>query len=162
MNPAAPSLRTFLAPVPRVALVLLLLTGLYLNQFVLTAPDAAAPPGMRGRDTLPPTLALVTIALGPIRGLIADLLWWRAVQFQDDGEYFEIIQLADWITAIQPRNTHVWAFQAWNMCYNIAYEFPEFGDRWPWVERALDLLRGDALRANPGSFPLHGEIVRIF
>ena len=160
MNPAAPSLRTALAAAPRRALVFLLLAGLYLNQHVLTTPDAT--PGMRGRDTLPPTLALVTIALGPIRGLIADVLWWRAVQFQDDGEYFEIIQLADWITAIQPRNTHVWAFQAWNMCYNIAFEFTEFEDRWPWIERALDLLRGDALRANPGSPALHGEIVRIF
>jgi hypothetical protein len=162
MRPSSPSsLQSALAVAPRSALVFLLLAGLYLNQHVLTAPDAETP-DVRSRDTLPPTLALVTIALGPIRGLIADILWFRAVQLQDDGEYFEIIQLAEWITAIQPRNTHVWAYQAWNMCYNIAFEFPEFEDRWPWIERALDLLRRDALRANPGNLHLHGEILRIF
>jgi len=139
--------------------LLVLIGGLGLTQRPLRSTGGATAQEETG---LPPTLALITIALGPVRGLIADMLWWRAIDLQEEGEFFEVAQLSGWITAMQPRNTHVWAFQAWNMSYNLAAEFPDRRERWPWVERALDLLRGDALRVNPGHPHLHGELIRIF
>ena len=40
-------------------------------------------------ENLPPTLALTTVVLGGFRGLIANVLWVRAMEMQDDGKFFE-------------------------------------------------------------------------
>ena len=50
-------------------------------------------------DNMPPTLAFTTVVLGGFRGLIANVLWVRAMQMQEDGKFFEMAQLGDWITA---------------------------------------------------------------
>ena len=89
----------------------------------------------------PPILAFTTVALGGFRGLIANTLWIRTTELQEDGKYFEAVQLADWITKLQPHFTSVWVHQAWNMAYNISVKFPNPEDRWLWVQRAIELLR---------------------
>ncbi len=123
---------------------------------------AAGPQASLDSKDLPPALAVTTMALGPIRGLVANALWWRIVGQQDEGNYFEIIQLADWITTLQPRNAGVWNFQAWNMAYNVAYEFPDDKSKWEWIFRAYRLLAGSALDYNPGNLQIKKEIARIF
>src|SRR5437899_9126140 len=50
----------------------------------------------------PPVLAFTTVALGGFRGLIANALWIRANDLQDEGKYFEMVQLADWLTKVEP------------------------------------------------------------
>ena len=67
---------------------------------------------------LPPTLAFTTVVLGGFRGLIANVLWVRAMQMQEDGKFFEMAQLGDWITKLQPHADHVWRVTAWNMSQN--------------------------------------------
>ena len=52
----------------------------------------------------PPVLAFTTVALGAFRGLIANALWIRATEMQEEGKYFEAVQLADWITKLQPHS----------------------------------------------------------
>ena len=74
-------------------------------------------------ENAPPALAFTTVALGGFRGLIANGLWARAIRLQDQGNYFEMVSLSDWITKLQPDNSMVWAMQAWNMTYNISVQF---------------------------------------
>ena len=93
----------------------------------------------------PPVLAFTTVALGGFRGLIANMLWIRANDLQQDDKFFEAAQLATWITDLEPSFTQVWLFQAWNMAYNISVKFKDFPDRWRWVERGIELLRGGGL-----------------
>lgn len=113
-------------------------------------------------EGVPATLALTTFALGPLRGLIVDGLWWRMIQHQDRGNYFETIQLTNWITALQPRFANVWAFGAWNLCYNVAHEFPDPELRWKWIERAISMLRDQALTYTPDHPMIRRELARIF
>src|ERR1043166_1702517 len=74
-------------------------------------------------ENAPPVLAFTTVALGGFRGLIANMLWIRASELQDDDKFFEMAQLADWITKLEPHFVHVWLVQAWNMAYNISVKF---------------------------------------
>jgi hypothetical protein len=113
-------------------------------------------------EDMPPTLALTTMALGPARSLVANMLWWRAVRMQDDGNYFEAIQLANWITALQPKLVKVWTYQSWNMAFNLTAEMPDSEDRWTWVRSGIELLRDDGLRYNPGDPFIRTEISRIY
>jgi hypothetical protein len=65
----------------------------------------------------PPVLSLTTVALGGFRGLISNMLWIRMSDLQDNDKYFEMVQLADWITKLEPHIPQVWVHQAWNMAY---------------------------------------------
>jgi hypothetical protein len=110
----------------------------------------------------PPLLAFTTVALGGFRGLISNFLWIRANDLQQAGKYFEMVQLASWITDLEPHFDQVWAFQAWNMAWNISVNFKDFSDRWHWVERGMELLRDDGLRYNPDNTLIYFSLSWIF
>ncbi len=110
----------------------------------------------------PPVLALTTVALGGFRGLISNMLWMRASDLQDQDKYFEMVQLADWITKLEPHYAQVWVVQAWNMAFNISVKFNDPEDRWRWVKRGIELLRDDGLKYNPYDVLIYRELGWIF
>jgi len=113
-------------------------------------------------NTAPPVLVFTTVALGGFRGLIANALWVRAADLQEQDKYFEKVQLADWITKLQPHFTTVWVHQAWDMAYNISIKFSDPRDRWQWVQRGIELLRDEALKYNPDEPLIYRELGWIF
>jgi hypothetical protein len=113
-------------------------------------------------ENAPPMLALTTQVLGGFRGLIANALWIRASQLQEEGKYFEMVQLADWITKLEPHIVQVWLVQSWNMSFNISVKFSDHGDRWRWVQRGMELLRDEALRYNPDQPLLFAELAWLY
>jgi hypothetical protein len=113
-------------------------------------------------ENAPPVLAFTTVALGGFRGLIANALWIRLNDLQLEDKYFEMVQLADWITKLQPHMAAVWQFQAWNMAYNISVKFKDYEDRWRWVKRGIELLRDNGLRYNPDKTPMYRDLSWIF
>ncbi len=110
----------------------------------------------------PPLVAFTTVALGSFRGLIADLLWFRAGGLQEKGNYFEMVQLARWITDLQPTFSGATAYLAWNMAYNISVTCSDFADRWRWVNEGIKLLRDRALVYNPEDPVLYKELGWIY
>lgn len=117
---------------------------------------------MEGTEGMPPHVALATAALGSFRGLLVDVLWTRAEQLQDEGEYYEARTLARWITTLQPRFAKVWSFQAWNMAYNISTTSDDPGERWNWIGQGVALLRDRGIPLNPKSPSLYRELGFIF
>lgn len=113
-------------------------------------------------ENAPPMLVFTTVALGGFRGLIANALWIRSNDLQESGKYFEMVQLADWITKLQPTIPAVWIHQAWNMAYNVSVKFPDHNDRWLWVKRSFELLRDQAIKYNPKEPLLYRELGWIF
>ncbi|MBL6763347.1 MAG: FKBP-type peptidyl-prolyl cis-trans isomerase [Verrucomicrobiae bacterium] len=113
-------------------------------------------------DNAPPALAFTTVALGGFRGLIANALWLRASELQEQEKFFELIQLADWITKLQPRFPTVWSFLSWNLAYNVSVKFPDDASRWKWVREGMVLLRDEGLRYNPGEADLYHRLAYLF
>lgn len=121
--------------------------------------------GLTRREPLenaPPMLAFTTVALGGFRGLISNILWIRAAELQENDKFFEMAQLADWITKLEPHFVHVWLVQAWNMSYNISVKFKDYPDRWRWVKRGIELLRDQGLRYNPNEMLIYRELAWHF
>ena len=110
----------------------------------------------------PPLVAFTTVALGGFRGLVADWLWLRSGKMQDEGNYFELVQLANWITKLQPRFTAAHSFLAWNMAYNVSVTFHGVDDRWRWVQRGIELIRDEALLYNPSDPELFQQLGWIY
>ena len=118
-------------------------------------------------ENAPPVLAFTTVALGGFRGLISNALWIRANQLQEEDKFFEMSQLADWITKLEPHFVQVWLVQAWNMAYNISVKFKEnapgdYTDRWRWVQRGIELLRDEGLKYNPNELLMYRELSWFF
>jgi hypothetical protein len=109
----------------------------------------------------PPLVAFTTVALGSFRGLLADFLWLRAAGLQDQGNYFEMVQLADWIQKLQPRFAGAVRYLAWNMAYNISVTCSNREDRWRWVNEGLKLLR-NSLEYNPEDTNIYQELGWIY
>ena len=123
-----------------------------------TAHLTQAPP----TQNMPPAVAFTTVALGGFRGILADVLWMRAGALQDEGRYFELVQLSDWIAKLQPRSPAIWAYHAWNMAYNLSALMAAPAEKWRWVRSGIVLLRDEGMAANPGSPRLHQELAWIF
>lgn len=113
-------------------------------------------------ENAPPVLAFSTVALGGFRGLIANALWMRATDLQDEDKYFEMVQLADWITKLEPHFVSVWTVQAWNMAYNISVKFQDPEDRWHWVQRGIQLLRDQGIPMNPDETLMYRELSWLY
>ncbi len=111
---------------------------------------------------MPPHVALATAALGTFRGLAVDALWMRAGALQDAGQFFEAQTLSQWITTLQPRFPRVWAFQAWNLAYNISASTRVAEERWGWVNRGIELLRSRGIPLNPADADLPLELGWIY
>lgn len=114
--------------------------------------DAPTPPGI--------TLPIAT--MGPFRGLAVDLLWYRSLRLQEEGRYFEVNQLGQWITSLQPRFPQVWSYQAWNMAYNISVATHTPEERWGWVNKGIALLRDKGIVYNPRAVRLYRELGWIY
>ncbi len=112
-------------------------------------------------DGAPPVVAFTTVALGGFRGIIADFLWLRTISLQEQGKYFELAQLASWITKLQPKSTAAAAYLGWNMAYNISVTCQSPEDRWRWVHRGIEVLQ-EALRYNPNDPELYKELGWIY
>jgi len=147
-------------------LALLLLAAVFQAQRSLNRERSDPALGLTGAADLgsnaPPVLAFTTVALGGFRGLIANALWMRATDLQDQGKYFEMVQLADWITKLEPHFVQVWLVQAWNMAYNISVKFTNPADRWRWVRSGIELLRDEGLRYNPKEPLIYRELGWFF
>jgi hypothetical protein len=113
-------------------------------------------------ENAPPLLAFTTVALGGFRGLISNYLWIRSNDLQLDDKFFEAAQLADWITDLEPHFEQVWAFEAWNMAFNISVKFKDATDRWRWVNQGIELLRDRALRYNPDSPLIYQQLAWLY
>src|SRR5438876_2767776 len=145
------------------ALAAALLTGVSQVQLALNRDrDRLGLTRVAPLENAPPVLAFTTVALGGFRGLIVNALWIRASEMQDEDKFFEMAQLADWITKLEPHFVQVWLNQAWNMAYNISVKFKDFPDRWRWVQRGIALLRDDGLRFNPNEVLIYRELAWFF
>ncbi len=147
-------------PLLTVAVLLLVLAGVF-HAPLLDARRRSSPE-MEPLNDAPPVVLFTTVVLGGFRGVIADALWLRASYLQEEGRYLELVQLADWVTKLEPRTTDVWAFHAWNLAYNVSVMMPVPEDRWRWVRQGIELLRDKGVHYNPADPRIYHELGWLF
>jgi hypothetical protein len=80
------------------------------------------------------------MALGGFRGVLADVLWVRAISQQDAGRYYELKMICEMIQRLQPTFTKIHSFQAHNMAYNLAANAGSCDDKWYWIHSGMEVL----------------------
>lgn len=99
------------------------------------------------------------LALG--RAPLVDYLWLRATQLKEEGRFFDAYQLSGMICELQPKFASVWAFQGWNMAYNISVTLKSPEERWRWVKNGYELIRDKGIPLNPNNTQLYRELAWI-
>lgn len=113
-------------------------------------------------ESAPPEYAFAIQAFGAFRGLLTNLAFIRAEQYKSEGKYYDAMQLASWITKLQPRFVSVWEFMAWNMSWNISVTTYTPEERWNWVYNGAKLLRDEGLKYNPRAVNMYRQLSWIF
>ena len=111
---------------------------------------------------LPPEYATWYIALGAFRGPMLNYMWIRLEDMKSEGKFWEMKQLSEQITRLQPRSPMVWENRAWNLAYNISVMTHTARERWFWVSSGLKLLQNEGLVHNPNSLILYKELAWIY
>jgi hypothetical protein len=109
-----------------------------------------------------PEAALLTIAPGGLRAPMFNYLWIRAEELKNEGRFYDAMQLADLICALEPHFPGVWSFESWNMAWNISVATRTPEERWMWVTNGLRLLRDKGIPVNPRSLILYKDLAWIF
>lgn len=104
-----------------------------------------------------PTENIPLLLLGSLRGLAVDFLWARAIVRHEEKKYYELLAINNLISKLQPNFPAVWIFQAWNMAYNIAYEWDSPQNKWKWIRTGLGFAKKGTLK-NPKSGDLFFEL----
>ena len=104
----------------------------------------------------------VLAAVGGLRSIAAEVIWFRADRLQEEGRYVELAQLASALTFMEPHTPEVWSYAAWNLAYNISVMMATPEDRWRWVHAGIRLLRDEGLVLNPDSPELCRELAWLF
>ena len=110
----------------------------------------------------PAGINFVIAGLGGFRGIVSEILWFRAERLQEENRFLELVQLADWLTMLDPHATEAWAYNAWNLAYNISVMMVRHEDRLRWVRNGITLLRDEGLRFNPKEARLYRELAWIY
>jgi len=109
-----------------------------------------------------PEYMILTVAPGGLRAPFVAYLWIRAEDLKDQGRFYDAKQNADLICMFQPRFAGAWAFNAWNMAYNISVATHTPRERWNWVSNGFKLLRDNGISYNPKALNLYKELSWIF
>jgi hypothetical protein len=98
-----------------------------------------------------------------MRGIIADMLWMRAIRMEEMGRSYEIIALLDGILQMQPHFTSVWAFQARVLVFDFgsALENPDPAEAYRWIRKGIEVLEEGA-RRNPTSHVLDYALADVY
>ena len=109
-----------------------------------------------------PEYMILTVAPGGLRAPFVAYLWIRAEDLKNEGRFYDAKQNADLICMFQPRFAGAWAFNAWNMSYNISVATHTPRERWNWVSNGFKLLRDKGISYNPKALNLYKELSWIF
>ena len=140
----------------------LVLFAAWQNRRLGDARRAGLPEAPAYAAQVPPFLNFLTIGLGGFRGVAAEVLWSRADRLQEEGRYFELVQLSEWITWLDPHATEAWSYNSWNMAYNISAMMQRPADRLRWVSHGIALLRDRGLPANPNNAKLYRDLAWFY
>lgn len=138
--------------IPFVAVILLLVLGAISQVFLSRINPVKTPSVGTG----------VVAALGGLRSIASEVVWFRAERLQQQGRFGELVQLSSLLTFLEPHVPEVWLYAAWNLAYNVSLRMPRLEDRWRWVYVGIRLLRDEALFWNPGDPDVCYDLAYMF
>src|SRR5574341_1448191 len=88
--------------------------------------------GLRSRYIFLPHESWNSLFTGSFRGLVADLLWIKADEYNHRGQWYKLLPLFKMITFLQPKFITAWSVGGWHMAFNLYFhsQSPEEKEKW--------------------------------
>jgi hypothetical protein len=106
-----------------------------------------------------PTSVTLKLATLGMRGVAAQILWNKAIDYKMKKDWTNFGATLNQITKVQPNFLNIWVNQAWNLSYNISVEFDDYRERYRWVIKGFEFLQ-DGMKYNEGQPKLPWELGR--
>ena len=108
-----------------------------------------------------PSSATMNLVLLGLRGVAADLLWMKAIDYKEQKDWAKLRSTVDSIVLLQPHFVQVWQFQGWNLAYNVSAEWDSVKDRYYWVKEGGKFIRKGSERneQTPELYWYNGDIL---
>ena len=134
------------------------------STLILLAGGAAAQYWLYGRSPVkvPSVGSGVIAALGGLRSIASEVVWFRADRLERQGRFGELVQLASMLTFLEPHETAVWTYSAWNLSYNVSVRMNDPSAKWNWIYSGMQLLRDQGLKWNPGNPDICYDLAHMF
>ncbi len=87
-----------------------------------------------------PSEVLSTKLVGPLRSFANISIWMRTREYEDEGEYFELVSLYSLAQKLQPRNPKVYSYLADLLINTISVKFSNDDSCWSSVIKGIDIL----------------------
>ena len=113
--------------------------GLERTTETLTEAPLKRVAGLPASTVLPTYVA--TLFFGAFRAVAVDILWIQLRKVKEEKRWYEMKEVTQFISYVQPRNPEVWSHLAWDSAYNIANGFTDKEESWKWVKFGLLWLR---------------------
>ncbi len=88
-----------------------------------------------------PASETIKLASLGMRGVAANLLWSKAIDYQKKEDWTNLSATLEQIAKLEPHFINVWRFQGWNLSYNVSVEWDDYRQRYYWVLRGVKFLR---------------------
>ncbi|MCD4656825.1 MAG: hypothetical protein K8S87_04710 [Planctomycetes bacterium] len=139
----------------KIILVVILLTFAFLTKSLTNSERAKVnlKPANKAAS-VEPTEVLSTKLIGPMRSFANISIWMRAREYEDEGEYFELVSLFSLAKKLQPRNPKVYSYLSDLLINTISVKFTNEDSRWSSVIKGIDILE-DGLAKLPSNANLH-------
>ncbi len=102
--------------------------------------------GEQSFGNVDPSSATMNLILLGLRGPAANLLWIDLERAKDTKNWARCLSLTNSIILLQPHFQKVWAFNGWNLAYNISVEWDDVRDRYLWVKEGAKFFKKGTVR----------------
>ena len=107
-----------------------------------------------------PTSVTVKLATLGFRGVAANILWEKAINYKMKKDWPNLGATLNQITKVQPNFINVWLNQSWNLSYNVSVAFDDYHDRYRWVIKGFEFLK-EGIKYNEYQPRLEWELGRM-
>jgi hypothetical protein len=107
-----------------------------------------------------PTSVTMKLATLGFRGVAANILWEKAIDYKMKKDWPNLGATLNQITKLQPNFINVWLNQSWNLSYNVSVAFDDYRERYRWVIKGFEFLK-EGIKYNEKEPRLEWELGRM-
>ena len=142
-------------------IIVLLIAAFFTKSFTNHEREKANLKPAKKSASVEPTEVLSTKLIGPLRAFANISIWSRAREYEEQGEYFELVSLFSLAKKLQPRNPEIYSYLSNLLINTLSSKFSDEESRWASVSRGLQILE-DGMAKLPSSSNLRWNYALFF
>lgn len=117
--------------------------------------------GMPAPLLIKPGEFAMLVALGGLRGVAADLLYLKADEFWQKGQWENMMPLYRAITILQPNYVDYWSIAGYHLAWSMPFQAKTQKDEHKYIQQGIEFLK-EGISYNPDVYKLYFDLAFIY